>query len=307
MLISVVNLDYYFSPCYNIAMRHVIIDYYSKNGIRFHHSVSTFEATDKDTLVPESHHMYELILLLSGAAKYNIEGQTYNLSPMDAIIIHPNKLHSREFDPSCPYERMVLHFAPDLLPSFADLNFLSNYTDFFMPSVLPKRIIEKTPLIRLMQDCKTICQSRNKYTDLHLVSVIIQIVETLDKVISELDESDILIPVETNKISHACIEYINRNLTNVENLSIKNLAKEMLISVSHLQHTFKKELGISLHGYIFNQRMQLARKLLSQGQTPQAVSNMLNYDYYSTFYHSFIKRFGVPPHSFNGRKNDDDK
>jgi hypothetical protein len=44
--------------------------------------------------------------------------------------------------------------------------------------------------------------------------------------------------------------------------------------------------------------MQLAKQLLMQGYTPQAVSDMLDYEYYSTFYHNFVKRFNAPPNSF---------
>ena len=279
-------------------MRHIITEYLSKNGIRFHHSISTYEDTKQDALLPESHHMCEIILLLSGSVKYKIEGQYYSLSPSNAIVIHPNKLHSREIDPSQPYERMVLHFAPDLLPSFADLNLLSNYTGLFSPPILPKTIVEESNFIELMQQCEKLCENKNKYTDLRFVSLILQIVETLNEIILKLDETHALLPIKVDKISHTCIQYINRHLTDKDKLSPQNLAKELHVSVSHLQHTFKKEIGLSLHAYIFNQRMQLARKLLLQGQSPQAVANLLNYEYYSTFYHNFVKRFGAPPHSF---------
>ena len=280
-------------------MRHIITEYFSKNGIRFHHSISKQENGQVDVLAPETHHMCEIILLLSGEAKYKIEGQSYDLSSHDAIIIHPNKLHSREITSNLPYERMVLHFSPDLLPSFADLNLLSNYNDAFLPSVLPKKIIEGSNLIELMHQCETLSQKENKYTDLRFVSLILQIVETLNEIIVKLDESNTLPPIKVDKISHTCIQYVNQHLTEKDKLTPPNIAKVLHISASHLQHTFKKELGISLHSYIFNQRMQLARKLLLQGQSPQSVSNLLNYEYYSTFYHNFIKRFGSPPHSFN--------
>lgn len=279
-------------------MRHIITEYLSKNGIRFHHSISTQENSQQDILRPESHHMCEIILLLSGSVKYKIEGQSYDLSPLDAIIIHPNKFHSREIAPNTPYERMVLHFAPDLLPSFADLNLLSSYNDSFLPSVLPKAIIEKSNFIDLMQQCKDLCLHPNKYTDLRFIGIILQIVETLNEIILSLDSANRSIPIKVDKISHACIQYINQNLTDKEKISPQNIAKALHISTSHLQHAFKKELGISLHSYIFNQRMQLARKLLLQGQSPQAVSNLLNYEYYSTFYHNFVKRFDATPHSF---------
>ena len=285
-------------------MRHIFTEYISKNGIRFHHSVSTQESANQDTLIPETHHMCEVILLLSGSAKYKIEGEYYNLSPLDAIIIHPNKLHSREIDSTQPYERMVLHFSPDLLPSFADLNLLYNYNDAFLPSVIPKKNVEQSNFIGLMQQCETLCRNKNKYTDLRFVSLILQIVEILNELILTLDETNTLPPVKVDKISHACIQYIHRNLMDKSRLSPQNMANELHISASHLQHTFKKEIGITLHGYIFNQRMQLAKKLLSQGKSPQAVANLLDYEYYSTFYHNFVKRFGIPPHSLMPQRSE---
>lgn len=279
-------------------MRHIYTEYFSKNGIRFHHSVSTHEADHQDTLRPESHHMCEIILLLTGQVQYKIEGRRYDLFPLDAILIHPNKLHSREIDPKAPYERMVLHFDPDLLPSFADLSLLSGYNDSILPSVLPREIIEQTNLISLMQQCETLCQSESKYTDLRFIGIIVQIVETLNEIILSMEQEHPSAPISVDKISHACIEYVNKNLTDTEKLSPTNLAKELHISVSHLQHTFKKEIGVSLKNYISNQRIQLARKLLLQGESPQSVSDHLNYEYYSTFYHNFVKRFGATPNSF---------
>lgn len=288
-------------------MRKIITEYISKNGIRFHHSISTHEKEKQDVLLPESHHMCEVILLLSGAATYKIEGQSYHLSSYDAIIIHPNKLHAREIDPAHPYERMVLHFSPDLLPSFADLNLLSNYNNCFLPTVLPKTIIQQSNFIHLMQDCEKLCENQTPYTDLRFVSLILQILETLNEITIQLDKANMLSPIKVDKISYTCIQYINENLTDKDKLTPQNLANELHISPSHLQHTFKKEMGLGLHAYIYNQKMQFARKLLLQGETPQTVANLLDYEYYSTFYHNFVKRFGVPPHFFHNFKGNLEK
>lgn len=281
---------------YHTSMRHIFTEYFSKNGIRFHHSVSTHES--QDTLRPESHHMCEIILLLKGSVTYKIEGQTYHLSPMDTIVVQPNQLHSREIDPQSPYERMVLHFAPDLLPSFADLPLLSSTANSPLSPVLPRRIIKQTNFVSLMEQCVALSSGESKYTDLRFISIILQIVETLNEVVLALSEEQPPRPIKVDKISHACIQYINEHITERELLSPEKIAAALHISASHLQHTFKKEIGVSLHKYVSNQRLQLARKLLLQGHSPQSVSNQLNYDYYSTFYHSFVRRFGATPHSF---------
>lgn len=296
MLFFAFSLDKYIFLRYHTSMRHIFTEYFSKNGIRFHHSVSTYES--QDTLRPESHHMCEIILLLKGSVTYKIEGQTYHLSPMDTIVVQPNQLHSREIDPQSPYERMVLHFAPDLLPSFADLPLLSSYENSLPSPILPRRIIEKTNFVSLMEQCVALSSGESKYTDLRFISIILQIVETLNEIVLALSEEQPLRPIKVDKISHACIQYINEHITERELLSPEKIAAALHISASHLQHTFKKEIGVSLHKYVSNQRLQLARKLLLQGYSPQAVCNHLNYEYYSTFYHSFVQRFDATPNSF---------
>ncbi len=284
---------------YDSYMKHIITEYTSKNGIYFHHTISTYKSGDGDYVPPETHAMYEVFLLLSGSVKYRIEGQWYNLNSMDALIISPNKLHSIEIDTSRPYERMVLQFEPNLLPSFADFELFSRCNSPLSPTfIIPKKSVKQFNLVSMMRRCKHLCFSDNKYIDLRFVSNILQIIETLNEIVLSLNESNEILPVKVDKISHACIQYINQNLTNKDKLSPQCLADELHISASHLQHTFKKELGITLHAYIFNQKMQLAKQLLMQGYTPQAVSDMLDYEYYSTFYHNFVKRFNAPPNSF---------
>ena len=273
-------------------MKHLIVEYTSKSGIYFHHTISV----DQLELRPESHHMYEIFLLLSGSVEYRIEGRLYHLTPMTALIIPPRKLHSISIDTSEPYERMVLQFPANLLPTFLDGELFLNHDDIFQPSiVIPKKHVMQSNLPQLMQRCKELCQYQHKYMDLRLVGIILQIIETLNETILTLDEENAVHPIEVAKISTACIQYINQNITSKEKLSPKNLAKELHISPSHLQHTFKKELDITLHAYIFNQKMEFAKNLLLQGISPQDVSTQLGYEYYSTFYHNFMKRFNHTP------------
>ena len=201
--------------------RHIITEYLSKNGIRFHHSVSIHESVEKDVLRPESHQLCEIILLLSGSVKYKVEGQYCKLSPLDAIVIQPNQLHSREIDTSIPYERMVLHFAPDLLPSLADLSLMENFNSSFLPQVLPKKIIENTNFIELMRGCEQLCKHQNRYTDLRFIGMIMQVIETLNEIILTMDEEHRAPPTKVDRISHACIQYVNKHLCEKKKLREK--------------------------------------------------------------------------------------
>jgi hypothetical protein len=44
-------------------------------------------------------------------------------------------------------------------------------------------------------------------------------------------------------------------------------------------------------------------KLLLQGETPQNVANLLDYEYYSTFYHAYMKSFRQNPKFFFNLSN----
>lgn len=222
MLFLAIVLDKRFFLWYYVrTSRHIITEYLSKNGIWFHHSVSTHESAEKDVLRPESHQLCEIILLLSGSVKYKVEGQYCKLSPLDAIVIQPNQLHSREIDTSIPYERMVLHFAPDLLPSLADLSLTENFNSSFLPQVLPKKIIEKTNFIELMRGCEQLCKHQNRYTDLRFIGMIMQVIETLNEIILTMNEEHRAPPTKVDRISHACIQYANKHLCEKKKLREK--------------------------------------------------------------------------------------
>ena len=237
-------------------MKHTIVEYTSNTGIYFHHTRTTYKEGEMGELSPESHHMYEVFLLLSGEVEYRIEGQVYHLSPMNVLIIPPLKMHSMKINTALPYDRMVLQFSANLFPTFTNFDLFLNHDDHFSPSiVVPKQRVKQSNLLDLMQQCKEFCILQHKYTDLRLVSTILQIVETLNEMILALDSKNAVPPVKVAKISNACIQYINRNLTDKEKLTPQHLAKELHISPSYLQHAFKKELNITLHTYIFKQKM----------------------------------------------------
>ena len=269
-------------------MRSIQVEYLSKNGIRFHHSISQYPNDTVDFQCAESHYMFELFLVLSGSVTYNIEGKFYEVHPMEMIIIPQNELHSIKIHASKQYERMGLHFAPDLLPSFNDLDILApfNTAKNTFAHIIPRNFLEHSKLLNLMYKCKEHSKEKSKYIDLRLARTILQIVESLNEIISQLLSSDNqpVEPINLKTISASCIQYVNANLTG--DTDLYTIANALNVSASHLQFAFKKEIGITLHKYITNQKMQLARNLMMRGQSAQSVARELGYEYYSTFYNN---------------------
>ena len=280
------------------VMKNTYVGYISKNGIRFHHSRSVFDAEyEKETLALEAHHMCEIFLLLSGSVQYIIEGKSYQISPMEMLIVAPGELHTLQMDTSQPYERMVLHFAPDLLPSLNDLDLFRPFHNAkTFTRIIPRRHVEKYDLFARMNLFKKICTEKGKYVDLNLVSAIIKITKTLNDMLDDIaKENDFKddVSLTNTTISSLCIQYIHQHVT--EHLSAENVAKALNISASHLQHTFKKEMGVNLRYYVLRQKMYLAQRMLAQGEAAQSVAAALGYECYSTFYHNYVKCFHRTP------------
>jgi AraC family transcriptional regulator len=60
------------------------------------------------------------------------------------------------------------------------------------------------------------------------------------------------------------IEFINENLDNEESLTLTTVAKEVQMSYSHFSRAFKQSMGISPNTYMTEQRIERAKKLLSE-------------------------------------------
>ncbi len=294
-----VFVDKFKNRVYTIIMKNVFAYYISRNGIRFHHTKTEQEFLESDQSPAELHDECEIFLLLSGNVTYQIEGQTFALNVGDMFIVPPNRLHARILKGGAPYERMVLHVNPDLLPQIQDLDVLSfSKRANEYAYVLSCDIVQKSDIIDQIYNIKELCRAEGKYRDLRLIAAITKMTETLNELASEMiNHRTIALRSTKNNISYLCIEYINAHLE--EKLSAKQLSKALNISASHLQSVFKKEIGLSLHKYILTQKMQLAKTLLHQGLPAQEVAQMLGYEYYATFHQAYRRICKTAPRTYS--------
>ena len=89
------------------------------------------------------------------------------------------------------------------------------------------------------------------------------------------------------------LQYIDEHLT--QEISVSAIADQMNVSASTLSHSFKKELGVSLHQYVMEKRLIYARKRLTENGYPTKVYMECGYNDYSSFYKAYLKMFGVAP------------
>ena len=89
------------------------------------------------------------------------------------------------------------------------------------------------------------------------------------------------------------LHYINQNLT--EDLSIETLAKKYYLSQYHMMRKFKDETGYTIHNYIVNKRLLLARTKIREGMPVLKAAQLSGFTDYTTFSRAYKKQFGTAP------------
>lgn len=238
------------------------------------------------------HTFHKIIILLAGKAGYAIEGERYDLSPGDFVLVGRGSIHRPEVAEDAFYERMILYIAPQYLAS------------------LGTEDCDLEECFRQAQD-----SFRYVYRD-EGGSRVRQLFETLARTVRQggygaalLERAQFLeLMVEVNRVCRgghqvqaasgdskvvALLQYLNLHLT--EELTIDQLSERFYVSKYHMMRRFRRETGYSIHGYVTEKRLLLAQRLLAQGALPSEVGAQVGYQDYSTFSRAYKKQFGRGP------------
>lgn len=129
--------------------------------------------------------------------------------------------------------------------------------------------------------------------------------------VHQLVEKMLFLILDKNKISletkefspcvASAISYINNNLS--LQISLNDILANTFVSKSTLTKYFKKELGMSIHEYIFDKIMFEVEQLLRQNK--MSIGEISDkYKFYDQFYFSrcFKKRYGISPIEYRKTK-----
>lgn len=93
-----------------------------------------------------------------------------------------------------------------------------------------------------------------------------------------------------------------------EDIYIADIAKQVFLNEQYLMRTFKKTTGVSILEFITNERIWLAKELLSNTNYPiNRVADMVGYGNYSYFTKIFKRNVGVTPQMFRQSCEQGDK
>lgn len=95
------------------------------------------------------------------------------------------------------------------------------------------------------------------------------------------------------KVVQEMLHFIEENLAG--DVSIYTISRSLHMSSSAISHLFRQHMGVSLHKYVTEKRLSLARKRIEAHEKPSKVFWQCGYKDYSAFYKAYIKMYGHPP------------
>lgn len=237
------------------------------------------------------HDFHKVVIFLSGKATYHIEGKAYHLKPWDILLVGRHAIHKPVIDASIPYERFILWIQDDI--EYAELTkcFQKASDRSYNLVRLHSRVQEK--LKDVLFELESSLKSEEFGSEILSHALFSQFMVYLNRIFLEkqyiIDEKS----YEYDSQIENMLKYINRHLN--EELSIEMLAKKYYLSKYYLMRKFKEETGYTIHNYIINKRLLLAKKLISQGMPVIKAASQSGFGDYTTFVRAYKKQFGMPP------------
>jgi len=77
--------------------------------------------------------------------------------------------------------------------------------------------------------------------------------------------------------------------------NLHNLAERLHLSERHLSRIIKKECGTTFRHRLQITRLEMARRLLSEGKPVAEVAALVGYSSLSAFYTAYKRQYGAPP------------
>ncbi len=250
------------------------------------------------------HDFYECFFFISGNVSYYIEGKTYTLKPGDIVLVNTTELHQLiVMDHSVAYERIVLWIDKNFLNSLS-----TDQTDLSACFYAKKDNVIRLSL-DFQQAIRTILHkllSIENYTgigsDILYKSYFIELFVQINMALlhnSIRPDADVKKSIMITDI----IEYINNHID--EELTIDSLSEHVFLSKYHLLREFKKHSGTTIHKYIIQKKLILAKELILKGMPITEVFKQCGFGDYSNFFRAFKKEYGVTPKFFYSTYNQD--
>lgn len=269
------------------------------NSIQIEEMNPTFLFTWKGTrtAVDEPYHCHdivELAFVLSGAGKYYIEGQMYEVEEGDLLLFKPGVHHQALYDPEAevPTTEFFVGFCDLQLPGRepGDIPLPGGGYILHTSGELRQRIFR---ICSSMEAEGAVCwPGRYHMLKAYLMQLLLLILK---------EQSPLPQPMRGYAFDSVNKKYVVEQIVNYfedhysEKISLDTIAENMYLSPFYISKIFKSETGDTPIRHLINIRLERAKELLQQDRdmSVQKVAAAVGYDDAYHFSKLFKKHYGI--------------
>lgn len=267
---------------------------YRDREIYCHHTLD--ERPQPSQFQMHAHEWMEIFYLISGKCSYLVEGSRYELEPGDILVMRAAETHMPEIGEDEPYERIAIHFSPELLKAVPGGERLIKP---FMERPLGHRNLypssgEGDGRLRAAFggfDFEGIGDVK-----LNLMSRLLMFLTVL----SSVYERQNVVGSESDSFQSQLVAYVNEHL--FEDISLQSIADAFYRSRSQISRVFRQSTGSPLWEYVTIKRLLSAQAMLQRGVSASEACLACGFSDYSSFFRAYRARFGHSPKSDYGKE-----
>ena len=252
-----------------------------------------------ETVALHHHDFYEVYLLLRGTVEYIIENRLYRVHPGDMILVSPLELHqARIAEDSAAYERIVLWIDRGYLEQLSSQRTsLTQCFDTSQPG--HSNLMRLSPTVsadfhRQLNELGELHRQDAYGSDLLAGSCLVQFLVRLN----QLSQARSATPPDysSDQVVDAVLQFINDHYN--DPLTLDSLSEKFFISKYHLLRKFNRQVGTTVHRYILQKRLLIAKQLLQSGVSPNEACQHCGFGDYTNFYRAFKAEYRITPREF---------
>ena len=261
--------------------------------------VYRYRSTYLNEVALHHHDFYEVYLLLRGRVAYTVENRIYQVRPGDIMLISPLELHQARISTDAePYERIVLWVARSYLESLSSAKTsLTRCFDTAVPGrsnrLRPSPQVS-TAFRRRLEQLGALHSQQDYGSDLLDKCCRVELLVALNRAVAEaaVQPAD----CTCDRVVDQVVEYINEHYN--EPLTLDDLSERFFISKYHLLRKFDRQVGTTVHRYILQKRLLIAKQLLGSGLAPSEVCQHCGFGDYANFYRAFRAEYHITPRQY---------
>ncbi len=275
--------------CYNeITMKEIIDFKYLDQGKDSFHNVR------------HSHgNSYEFVLVCKGSGSFIVRDKLFPIRPLSLYLINGIETHCSVPDEPTEYTRRKLIVDARFIDALAqDADCTQSIDALFKKNGGTYLSLDKETAAAIDAQFFALNEALKENSPLTKMKAATAMMTILvhTEGHAQWEPSGQTSPYLDNRIVSA-LDFIHSNLQN--NITLDEICLHVCLSKSHLCHTFKKTVGMSVFEYILSRRLSNAKKYLLTTSTPVSkIATDVGFSDFSYFSKIFKEREGISPSRF---------